>query len=82
MISLTRLPSVSDSKTFLKAFETLMQTHPLPLRGKRPEMKKCKAVSTEFQQKLYSHWAKKQFEMRAQHACSEYFLTIFNISFM
>ncbi|XP_030274546.1 uncharacterized protein LOC115582623 [Sparus aurata] len=69
-ISLTRLPSVNDSKTFSKAFETLLQTHPLSLNGKRPEMKKCKAVSKEFQEKLSSHWAKKQFEMRAQHACT------------
>ncbi|XP_030269456.1 N-lysine methyltransferase KMT5A-like isoform X3 [Sparus aurata] len=69
-ISLTRLPSVNDSKTFSKAFETLLQTHPLSLNGKRPEMKKCKAVSKEFQEKLSSQWAKKQFEMRAQHACT------------
>lgn len=73
VLSLSKLSIDNDKVKFFKAFETLLQTHPLSLSGKRPKVKERKNVSQEFQRKLYTYWGRKQFEMRVEHARGEYF---------
>ncbi|KAF0022190.1 hypothetical protein F2P81_025556 [Scophthalmus maximus] len=67
VIRLPRLPSHNEKVKFFKAFETLLQTYPLSLNGKRPEVKQRRNVSQEFQRKLHTYWGRKQLEMREAH---------------
>ncbi|XP_060756673.1 uncharacterized protein LOC132867684 [Neoarius graeffei] len=72
VISLTRLPPDNEKVKFFQAFEILLQTHPVTLSGKRPEVKERRTVSQDFQRKLYNYWGKKQFEMRVEHTRSQF----------
>ena len=78
-------PSTCSSENarvkFYKAYETLLQTYPLSLNGKRPKVNQRRDVSQGFERKLYTYWAKEQFEMRVKHIRCKYFPTIFNIIF-
>ncbi|XP_035477917.2 uncharacterized protein LOC118298856 [Scophthalmus maximus] len=72
VIRLPRLPSHNEKVKFFKAFETLLQTYPLSLNGKRPEVKQRRNVSQEFQRKLHTYWGRKQLEMREAHTRSNF----------
>ena len=72
VVDLERIPEGNEKVKFYEALNSLLEEHPVTLRGKIPTVKDRKKISEANQRKLYTHWAQKQFEMRVKYARGEY----------